>query len=116
MTLPQQTAAWVLREQNGIDGLEFVQDVPISAVKEDEVLVKIYAASLNYRDVVIAKVICFRALIIRSLKRRLNCHRVHWDYHRAKEISFPDQTEPAPFKQLVLASQSLLLEIESART
>lgn len=64
MTLPQQTAAWVLREQKGVDGLEFVQDLPILAIREDEVLLKIYAASLNYRDVVIVKVICLYVMII----------------------------------------------------
>ncbi|OJJ51829.1 hypothetical protein ASPZODRAFT_56112 [Penicilliopsis zonata CBS 506.65] len=49
------TAAWVLTGQNGIDSLEFVADFPIPAVKEDEVLVKICAASLNYRELLVSK-------------------------------------------------------------
>ncbi|CAG7923299.1 unnamed protein product [Penicillium olsonii] len=50
-----QTSAWVLNDQHGIDSLQLVGDHPIRTLKDDEVLVKINAASLNYRDIVIAK-------------------------------------------------------------
>ena len=51
-----QTSAWVLNDQHGIDSLQLVGDHPIRTLNDDEVLVKINAASLNYRDIVIAKV------------------------------------------------------------
>ena len=53
---PRHTAAWVLNSQIGIEGLEFIEHLPLPAPKDDEVLVKIHAASLNYRDLLIAKV------------------------------------------------------------
>ncbi|CAG8212295.1 unnamed protein product [Penicillium salamii] len=49
-----QTPAWVLNDQQGIESLQLA-DNPVSTLKDDEVLVKIHAASLNYRDIVIAK-------------------------------------------------------------
>lgn len=49
------TRAWILKEQKGIDSLEIVEQT-ISAVGDFDVLVKLHAASLNYRDIVIAKV------------------------------------------------------------
>jgi NADPH:quinone reductase and related Zn-dependent oxidoreductases len=49
------TRAWILKEQKGIDSLEVVERT-ISAVGDFDVLVKLHAASLNYRDIVIAKV------------------------------------------------------------
>lgn len=59
MPTPQYTAAWVLNSQIGIEGLSFLEQLPLPPVKEDEVLVKIYAASLNYRELLIAKVESF---------------------------------------------------------
>lgn len=56
MSSLQYTAAWVLNTQTGIDGLTFIEQLPLPPIKEDEVLVKIHAASLNYRDLVITKV------------------------------------------------------------
>ena len=56
MALPKYTAAWTLKRQIGIQGLSFVEQLPLPPVQEDEVLVKIYAASLNAREVVVAKV------------------------------------------------------------
>jgi NADPH:quinone reductase-like Zn-dependent oxidoreductase len=46
---------WVLPAGTGIDKLE-VKDVPIPNVRENEVLVKFHAVSLNYRDIMIAMV------------------------------------------------------------
>lgn len=53
---PKTSPAWILSEQKGIDSLELVQENPIPEVGEYDVLVKIHAASLNYRDIVVAKV------------------------------------------------------------
>lgn len=56
MPSPGHTAAWVLNSQNGIDSLTLVEQLPLPRMKEDEVLVKIHAVSLNARDLMIAKV------------------------------------------------------------
>lgn len=56
-SLPEFTAAWTLPSQrSGIESLGFVEKVPIPPLRDDELLVKIHAASLNYRDLIIAKV------------------------------------------------------------
>ncbi|KAK4942899.1 hypothetical protein LTR10_017475 [Elasticomyces elasticus] len=55
MDTPHHNAAWVLNSQIGVDGLAFFERLPELPIKEDEVLVKIHAASLNYRDLMIAK-------------------------------------------------------------
>jgi NADPH:quinone reductase-like Zn-dependent oxidoreductase len=55
--MPAQTAnAWVLDDQKGIDSLRLVESGPIPDLGDSDVLVKLHAASLNYRDLVIAKV------------------------------------------------------------
>jgi len=47
---------WIVESpDNGFDGL-VQQDAPVPQVGENEVLVKMHAASLNYRDLVIPKV------------------------------------------------------------
>jgi len=46
---------WALSAGTGIDKLE-VRDVPIPDAGENEVFVKFHAVSLNYRDLMIAKV------------------------------------------------------------
>jgi hypothetical protein len=53
---PKTSPAWILSEQKGIDSLQLVQENPIPEVGEYDVLLKIHAASLNYRDIVVAKV------------------------------------------------------------
>lgn len=53
---PKSSPAWVLPEQKGIDSLQLVLENPIPNVGEYDVLVKIHAVSLNYRDIVVAKV------------------------------------------------------------
>lgn len=46
---------WFIKgQEKGFEGLEFLE-VPVPKVGENEVLVKLHAASLNYRDVAIAK-------------------------------------------------------------
>ena len=47
---------WVLDSQNGIESLVSRQAQIPTELAEHEVLVKIHAASLNYRDLAIAKV------------------------------------------------------------
>lgn len=50
---------WVVETKDkDFDGLVF-KDAPVPKVGENEVLVKLNAASLNYRDLVIPKVHCF---------------------------------------------------------
>lgn len=59
MQSPQYTAAWILNSQIGDEGLEFVEQLPLPHIQQDEVLVRLYAASLNYRELMIAKVTRF---------------------------------------------------------
>jgi NADPH:quinone reductase-like Zn-dependent oxidoreductase len=47
---------WVLDSQNGVESLVSRQVQIPAELGEHEVLMKIHAASLNYRDLVIAKV------------------------------------------------------------
>lgn len=53
--MPSHTRAWILKEQNGIDSLDTVEQA-LPEVGDFEVLVKLHAASLNYRDIVLANV------------------------------------------------------------
>lgn len=47
---------WVVEsDKHGLDGMSYV-DMPIPSVGESDILVKIHAAALNYRDVAIPKV------------------------------------------------------------
>lgn len=50
------TASWVLNDQKGVDGLQYVELLELPQVGENDVLVKIHAASLNYRDLAISRV------------------------------------------------------------
>lgn len=56
LMLPRRTAQWVLPQQTGFDSLVLQNDVPIPQLRADEVLIKLHAASINYRDLVMAKV------------------------------------------------------------
>ncbi|OQD90841.1 hypothetical protein PENANT_c001G02154 [Penicillium antarcticum] len=47
--------SWVLEGQKGFSSLKLVKDRPVPDLGDFDVLVKLYAASLNYRDLVIAK-------------------------------------------------------------
>lgn len=53
---PSTMKQWVVENKdNGFDGLAF-KDAAVPKVGENEVLVKLHAASLNYRDLIIPKV------------------------------------------------------------
>ncbi|QDS67550.1 hypothetical protein FKW77_003010 [Venturia effusa] len=53
--LPTHTARWTLPTQNGIDSLKYEGSASIPDLREEEVLVEMHAASINYRDLVITK-------------------------------------------------------------
>lgn len=53
---PATMKQWVVEsKEKDFDGLVY-QDAPVPKVGENEVLVKLQAASLNYRDLIIPKV------------------------------------------------------------
>lgn len=52
--IPQTTKRWVIRNFTGPDGLE-LEEAPIPELGANDVLVKLSAASLNYRDLVMAR-------------------------------------------------------------
>jgi NADPH:quinone reductase-like Zn-dependent oxidoreductase len=54
-SIPKTTKAWTVQGHNGFDSLKFSTDTPIPQISDHEVLVKLHAASLNYRDLVIPK-------------------------------------------------------------
>jgi NADPH:quinone reductase-like Zn-dependent oxidoreductase len=54
---PSTTKQWTVEGKNGFDGLKFHEKAPIPSLGEKDVLVHFYAASLNYRDLAIPKVI-----------------------------------------------------------
>jgi NADPH:quinone reductase-like Zn-dependent oxidoreductase len=48
---------WIVKDkEHGLDALVFEKEAPIPKVGENEVLVKMEAASLNYRDLIIPQV------------------------------------------------------------
>ncbi|KAL4966402.1 zinc-dependent alcohol dehydrogenase family protein [Aspergillus stella-maris] len=49
------TPAWLLTGQNGTESLEFDAEFPLPPLGPHDVLVRIHAASLNYRDLAIAQ-------------------------------------------------------------
>lgn len=53
---PTTMKQWVMQDiENGFDGLVYL-DAPVPKLGENQVLVKLHAASLNYRDLIILKV------------------------------------------------------------
>lgn len=57
MSVPKTTRQWVVKDnKNGFDGLELQESAEIPQVGDYEVLVKIQAVSLNYRDLIIPQV------------------------------------------------------------
>lgn len=56
MSLPTTTKAWTVHGNNGFDSLVFNAQSPIPQLLESDVLVKLHAVSLNYRDISIPKV------------------------------------------------------------
>ena len=54
MPSPKTTRQWVVQDpKNGFDGLKLQDDVNVPQVGEYDVLVRIQAVSLNYRDLII---------------------------------------------------------------
>lgn len=54
--IPTETEAWILQGQNGADSLEKIDNHRLPVLGDHDVLVQLHAASLNYRDIAIAKV------------------------------------------------------------
>ena len=61
--MPAQRLKWVLPQSKGIESLVVQDDVSKDPLGDDEVAVDMYAASLNYRDIVIAKVLYLHVAI-----------------------------------------------------
>lgn len=56
MSFPSETEAWVLENQTGVAGLHLHKDVKLPSLGPHDVLVRIRAASLNFRELVVAQV------------------------------------------------------------
>lgn len=54
-TIPKTTKQWTLEGYNGFDSLKLNESAPVQQPSDNEVLVKLHAASLNYRDLIIPK-------------------------------------------------------------
>ncbi|CAN9307739.1 unnamed protein product [Alternaria alternata] len=50
---PSTTKAWTVQGQNGFDSLTFNEQAKVPEIGDKDVLVKVHAASLNYRDLII---------------------------------------------------------------
>jgi hypothetical protein len=53
--LPQTFSRWRVNPGQGFDGLELVKDQPLAQPKRGQVVVKVHAVSLQYRDLAVAK-------------------------------------------------------------
>jgi hypothetical protein len=62
---PSTSQQWIVREQGDIDGL-VLEDVNIPKPGDYEVLLKIHAVSLNFRDVMIATVMTRLSMLFRK--------------------------------------------------
>ena len=51
--VPEYMKAWTVQGMNGFDSLKLNEKVAVPKVSDHEVLVKLHAASLNYRDLII---------------------------------------------------------------
>lgn len=47
---------WQISASSGIDGLKLVEDASVGQVGDEDVLVEMHAASLNFMDLFVAKV------------------------------------------------------------
>jgi NADPH:quinone reductase-like Zn-dependent oxidoreductase len=56
MSTQTKSPAWLLTGQNGPSSLEFLEEYELPPLRDNDVLVRIHAASLNYREIAIAKV------------------------------------------------------------
>lgn len=54
-SIPKQAKSWTVQGKTGFDSLQFKSNATIPEPSDYEVLVKLYAASLNYRDLIIPK-------------------------------------------------------------
>ncbi len=54
---PQTTKQWFIEGQNGFDSLKLNQNAELPELGDHDILVKFHAASLNYRDLIIPKVL-----------------------------------------------------------
>lgn len=52
---PKTAKAWTVQGKNGFDSLKLNEKASVPEVSDYEVLVKLHAASLNYRDLIIPK-------------------------------------------------------------
>ena len=85
----QTYAQWSLPDPNGIDSLQLNKSVPLRDPKRDEVLVELYAASLNYRELAVAKVHTFTipfSNLISLLFRMLS------QVYQSDQMSYPAPT------------------------
>lgn len=57
ITLPKSYKSWILPKTTGHQALVLDQQAMPDSLGDDEVLVEIRAASLNYRELVVAKVL-----------------------------------------------------------
>ncbi|ENH71823.1 hypothetical protein FOC1_g10000206 [Fusarium oxysporum f. sp. cubense race 1] len=55
MSLPKTTKGWAVVGQGSFDNLKFDTQQPLPELSDNEVLVKFHAASLNFRDIMIAQ-------------------------------------------------------------
>jgi NADPH:quinone reductase-like Zn-dependent oxidoreductase len=70
---PSTMKQWVVQDkEHGFDGLVYQPNAAVPKVGEYEVLVKLEAASLNYRDLVIPQVRHCKQSGIPSLRNRLD--------------------------------------------
>lgn len=53
--IPKTGAQWSILANDGFEGLKFDTEAPVSPPSDHEVLVRFHAASLNYRDLIIAR-------------------------------------------------------------
>ena len=53
---PSTIKQWTVEGKNGFDSLKFNEKAEVPKLGENDVLVHFFAASLNYRDLIIPKV------------------------------------------------------------
>ena len=58
MSLPTTQKQWVVRRvvENSFDGLVYEPSAPVPTLGDNDVLVKVQGASLNFRDLIIPRV------------------------------------------------------------
>lgn len=52
---PSSFKKWIVAGSNGFDSLKLIENAPLPELGENDILVKLHAASLNYRDLIIPK-------------------------------------------------------------